>query len=58
MTREKVAVNPIERVSYPFYRAGDIWGCIGRWYSGQWYSQDALNYIERIKKMLWHRSLG
>lgn len=37
---------------YPFYHAGDIWGCIGRWYSGQWYSQDALTYIGRIKKAL------
>lgn len=27
------------------YRAGDIWGCIGRWYSGQWHDNGAQQYI-------------
>ena len=30
---------------YPGYHAGDIWGCLGFWFSGQWYTQDAINYI-------------
>jgi len=37
---------------YPHYHAGDIWGCIGRWYSGGWYVQDALGYINSIKTHL------
>lgn len=34
---------------YPGYHAGDIWGCLGRWYSGSWYDQGALNYIQKVK---------
>ena len=34
---------------YPPYHAGDIWGCIGRWFSGSWYDQGAINYINLIK---------
>ena len=37
---------------YPRYHAGDIWGCIGRWYSGGWYDQGALNYIQKVKSAL------
>lgn len=37
---------------YPHYQAGDLWGCVGRWYSGSWYSQGAVNYIERVKTVL------
>ena len=35
---------------YPAYHAGDIWGCIGSWYSGQWYSQNSLDYITSVKQ--------
>jgi hypothetical protein len=31
------------------YHAGDIWGCIGRWYSGGWYGQGAVNYINSVQ---------
>jgi len=31
------------------YRAGDAWGCVGRWYSGNWYSQDARDYIACVQ---------
>ncbi len=31
------------------YHAGDIWGCIGRWYSGRWYDQGAVNYIKSVQ---------
>src|SRR5260370_37534769 len=34
---------------YAHYHAGDIWGCLGRWYSGGWYDQGALNYIQLVK---------
>jgi hypothetical protein len=37
---------------YPRYHAGDIWGCIGRWYSGGWYVQDAIGYINSVKAHL------
>ena len=37
---------------YPAYHAGDIWGCLGRWYSGSWYSQGAANYIQKVKTAL------
>ena len=30
---------------YPSYHAGDIWGCLGFWFSGTWYDQGAINYI-------------
>jgi hypothetical protein len=31
------------------YHAGDLWGCLGRWFSGQWYSSDANSYISRVQ---------
>ncbi len=34
---------------YPSYKAGDLWGCIGRWYSGSWYDSGALDYISKVK---------
>jgi len=37
---------------YPAYQAGDIWGCIGRWYSGNWYDQSALDYSINVKNIL------
>ena len=30
---------------YPRYHAGDIWGCLGFWFSGGWYTAGAINYI-------------
>lgn len=37
---------------YPPYHAGDIWGCIGRWFSGGWYDQGAIDYIQKVKTAL------
>jgi len=37
---------------YPSYKAGDIWGCVGRWFSGNWYDQPALHYISKVKTAL------
>jgi len=34
---------------YPTYHAGDIWGCVGRWFSGNWYDQRALDYIHKVQ---------
>jgi hypothetical protein len=33
------------------YHAGDIWGCLGRWYSGRWYDQGAVNYIQSVQAL-------
>jgi hypothetical protein len=30
------------------YHAGDIWGCIGRWFSGDWY-QNSQDYIASVQ---------
>lgn len=37
---------------YSHYHAGDIWGCLGRWYSGGWYDQGAVTYIQKVKTAL------
>ena len=34
------------------YHAGDLWGCIGRWYSGGWYDSGAVWYINKVKSIL------
>jgi hypothetical protein len=31
------------------YQAGDMWGCIGRWYAGEWYSAGANSYITAVQ---------
>lgn len=31
------------------YAAGDLWGCVGRWYAGEWYSAGANEYIAKVK---------
>ena len=37
-------LNTVERGRQ--YAAGDVWGCTGVWFSGRWYTQAAVNYIE------------
>jgi hypothetical protein len=34
------------------YGAGDVWGCIGRWFAGSWYTPPAEQYISRVKQYL------
>jgi hypothetical protein len=34
------------------YAPGDLWGCLGWHYSGQWYEQEARGYIERVGRRL------
>jgi len=31
---------------------GDLWGCVGYWYSGNWYDAGAQDYIAKIKNQL------
>jgi len=41
--------NSTPSPGYPGYHAGDIWGCVGRWFSGSWYDQGAIDYINTVK---------
>ena len=34
------------------YAAGDIWGSIGAWYSGNWHDSGAESYISQVKTEL------
>ncbi len=36
-------------VSRGRYRAGDIWGCVGAWFSGDWHDDAAERYISTVK---------
>jgi hypothetical protein len=31
------------------YRSGDIWGCVGAWYSGSWWSAEARRYVDLVR---------
>jgi hypothetical protein len=34
------------------YQKGDVWGCVGRWFSGQWLNPPALGYIAQVKEYM------
>jgi hypothetical protein len=34
------------------YRAGDLWGCVGAWYSGDWHSAAAERYVAGVRQEL------
>ena len=34
------------------YRAGDAWGCIGRWYACRWHTAPARQYIAKVQQYL------
>jgi hypothetical protein len=34
------------------YHEGDVWGCAGRWFAGQWRNPPALGYIAQVKKYM------
>lgn len=38
--------------SYLGNTRGDMWGCIGQWYSGAWRDSGALSYISRVQNYL------
>jgi hypothetical protein len=31
------------------YAAGDLWGCVGTWYSGLWHDPAADTYMNEVK---------
>jgi hypothetical protein len=43
-------LNDVERGSQ--YGAGDLWGCVGRWYSGRWHTAAANEYIGWVQDYL------
>ncbi len=43
-------LNNVDRGSQ--YAAGDMWGCVGRWYAGRWHTTAADGYITRVKDYL------
>ena len=43
-------LNDVERGRQ--YAAGDAWGCIGRWFSGRWYTAPAVDYINAVQDYL------
>ena len=34
------------------YGAGDVWGCVGRWFSGRWYTQASNEYVAAVQDYL------
>ena len=42
------------------YHAGELWGCVGRWFAGSWHTPAANQYIRRVQRLLreraWQRS--
>jgi hypothetical protein len=40
-------LNTVERGQN--YAAGDVWGCVGRWFSGRWHTQAGEDYVARVK---------
>ena len=48
-------LNTVERGKD--YAAGDMWGCIGRWFSGRWYTEASDSYVTAVKdyvdKRIW-----
>jgi hypothetical protein len=37
------------------YAAGDVWGCVGRWFSGRWHTNAGEGYVTRVKDYLSQR---
>jgi hypothetical protein len=38
------------------YHAGDLWGCVGRWSAGSWYTGEANQYIALVKQYLYEKT--
>jgi hypothetical protein len=34
------------------YKAGDAWGCVGRWFAGRWHTQPAQQYVSKVRQYL------
>jgi autotransporter family porin len=43
-------LNTVERAAS--YAKGDLWGCVGRWFSGRWHTADSEDYIGNVKTYL------
>ena len=43
-------LNTVERGAT--YAAGDVWGCLGVWFSGRWHTAPAETYIAAVKNNL------
>jgi hypothetical protein len=43
-------LNTVERGRQ--YRAGDAWGCVGRWFSGRWHTDASEQYVARVRDYL------
>jgi autotransporter family porin len=46
-------LNTVERGRQ--YAKGDLWGCVGRWFSGRWHTAAATEYIGRVQSYLRQR---
>jgi hypothetical protein len=38
------------------YAPGDLWGCVGSWYAGEWRTPRALGYMSRVRSELRNRT--
>ncbi len=38
------------------YQAGDVWGSVGAWFAGRWYTRPAVDYINSVKGRLVNRT--
>jgi hypothetical protein len=38
------------------YRAGDLWGSVGAWYAGRWWTDPARQYIRTVRDRLDERT--
>lgn len=45
-------LNWLDRTGPRDYAPGDIWGCVGAWYSGAWKVPDANDYTKRVRQEL------
>ena len=47
-------LNTVERGKD--YVAGDIWGSVGAWFSGRWYTQPSIDYMDEVRFRLEERT--
>lgn len=51
--------HDVPQPGFPTYPNGSaaqmLWGCVGDWYSGDWYDSKALEYIQRVREELGKR---
>lgn len=40
-------LNTVPHVGH--YHRGDLWGCVGRWFAGRWYTPPAQQYIAKVQ---------